>query len=287
MNIRRADEPVLVSTDWLAAHLDAPDVRILDASWHLPDTGRDALAEYEAAHIPGALFFDIETIADPDSPLPHMAPSPELFATRMRRMGVGDGHKVIVHDSGDLPSAPRAWWMFRLMGHGDVAVLDGGLKKWRREGRPLDDLPPPPRERHFTTRFQAPLLAGREDVVAAIGDPAVQIVDARAAERFEGRAAEPRPHLPSGHIPGSINLPWERLYDSDGCLKPRDVLAEECARHGVDPMKRTIATCGSGISACVIALVLHLLGNRRVAVYDGAWCEWAGDPANPIERAAR
>ncbi|RMF73608.1 MAG: 3-mercaptopyruvate sulfurtransferase [Alphaproteobacteria bacterium] len=282
LDLRRAQEPALVTTDWLAAHLDAPDVRIMDASWHLPDSGRDALAEYGAAHIPGALFFDIETIADQDQPLPHMAPPPELFASRMRRLGIGDGHKVILYDSGDLPSAPRAWWTFRLMGHGDVAVLDGGLKKWRREGRPLTDLVPEFGERHFTARFQAPLVADMARVKAALADPDIQVVDARPADRFEGKAPEPRAQLPSGHIPGSLNLPYSELYAADGTLLPVELLRERAAARGIDPLRPTIATCGSGITACTIALAFHLLGNEEVAVFDGAWCAWGSDPDNPV-----
>ncbi|GIX15862.1 MAG: sulfurtransferase [Rhodothalassiaceae bacterium] len=282
LDLRRAREPALVTTDWLAAHLDAPDIRIMDASWHLPTSGRDALAEYRAAHIPGALFFDIETIADQSQPLPHMAPPPELFASRMRSMGVGDGHKVVVYDSGDMPSAPRAWWTFRLMGHGDVAVLDGGLRKWRREGRPLTDLVPDFGERHFTARFQAPLIADIARVKAALASGDVQIVDARPADRFAGRAPEPRAELRSGHIPGSRNLPWSELYAEDGTLLPPELIRARALERGIDPARPTIATCGSGITACTIALAFHLLGNEEVAVFDGAWCAWAGDPDNPV-----
>ena len=218
----------LVETDWLASRLDAPDLVVLDASLHLPDTGRNPKAEFLAAHIPGALFFDIDDISDEKNPLPHMLPSAAKFASRMKKMGVGDGMRVVVYDSEGLYSAARAWWMFRIMGHDDVAVLNGGLKKWKAEGRPLEDGEPRRRtERHFTPRFHAELVRDAAEVKALIGDKTTQIVDARAAGRFEGRDPDPRPGLRKGHIPSSRNVPFATLLNPDGTLKP----AAELRRH--------------------------------------------------------
>ncbi|TMV68928.1 sulfurtransferase, partial [Thioclava sp. BHET1] len=202
------DDPrVLVSTDWLADHLKDPDLRILDASWHMPGSGRDARAEYAAGHIPGARFFDIDEISDQRSDLPHMAPTPEKFISRLRAMGVGDGHQVVVYDSTGIFSAPRVWWTFRLMGKLDIAVLDGGLPKWRAEGREIEDMPPTIRDRHMTVQRQAGLVKDVTQTAAAskLGDH--EILDARAAARFRGEAPEPRAGLRSGHIPGARNLP--------------------------------------------------------------------------------
>ena len=214
-----SDDPqLLVSTDWLAARLTAPDLRIVDASWHLPGAGRDARADYAPRPIPGARFFDIDAISDDRSSLPHMAPPPEVFAARMRAMGIGDGHQVVVYDANGISSAPRAWWMFRLFGKTDVAVLDGGLPKWRAEGRPLEDTPPLMRDRHFTARRDASLVRDVTQVAAAakLGD--VQIIDARPADRFRGAAPEPRPGLRAGHIPGSKHVPFKALLNPDGTM---------------------------------------------------------------------
>ena len=268
------DPELLVSTDWLAAHLQAPDLRILDASWHMPAENRDARAEFAAAHIPGARFFDIDEIADTQSNLPHMAPPVEKFVTRMRALGIGDGHRVVVYDSVGMFSAPRVWWTFRLFGKTDVAVLDGGLPKWRAEGRPLEDGVPILRDRHFTARRDAGLVRDVTQVAASakLGD--AQIVDARSRERFRGAAPEPRPGLRSGHIPGSKNLPWGELLNPDGTMKDEAGLRAAFAAAGVDVAKPVITTCGSGISAAVLSLGLERLGNRSHALYDGAWAEW-------------
>ncbi len=265
----------IVETDWLASRLDAPDLVVLDASLHLPHTGRSPKAEFLAAHIPGALFFDIDDIADEKNPLPHMLPSTAKFASRMKRMGVGDGMRVIVYDSEGLYSAARAWWMFRIMGHDEVAVLNGGLKKWRAEGRPLEDGEPRRRsERHFTPRFHAELVRDAAEVKALIGDKTTQIVDARAAGRFEGRDPDPRPSLRKGHIPSSRNVPFASLLDPDGTLKPAAELGAIFAKAGVDIGKPVVTTCGSGVTAGVVALALALLGRPDAAVYDGSWVEW-------------
>ena len=278
-----SDPQLIVSTDWLARHLDAPDVRVLDGSWHMPATGRDARAEYAEAHIPGAQFFDIDEIADTRSPLPHMAPPPEKFVSRVRAMGVGDGHRVVVYDQAGISAAARVWWTFRLMGHADVAVLDGGLPKWLAEGRPTEDLEPPRRDRHFTARRDASLVRDVTQVAAAIKLGQEQIVDARSAERFAGEAPEPREGLRSGHMPGARNVPFTRLLNADGTMKAPDELEAEFRAAGVDPDRPVITTCGSGVTACVLALALERIGRRRWAVYDGSWTEWGAYPDLAVE----
>ena len=274
----------LVETDWLTQHLNAPDLVVLDASLHLPTTGRNPKSEYLQAHIPSALFFDIDDISDEKNPLPHMLPSPAKFASRMKRMGVGDGMRVVIYDSEGLYSAGRGWWMFRIMGHNDVAVLNGGLKKWKAEGRPLEDGEPPRRtERHFTARFHAELVRDMADMKALIGGQTTQIVDARAAGRFEGRDADPRPGLRTGHIPTSRNLPFGTLVNPDGTLKPTAELRELFAKAGIDTGRPVVSTCGSGTTAGVIALALAVLGRPDSAIYDGSWVEWGrSDNGMPV-----
>jgi thiosulfate/3-mercaptopyruvate sulfurtransferase len=270
-----ADDPrTLVSTQWLDAHLKDPDLRVLDASWYMPDAGRDPRNEYEAAHIPGARFFDIDEIADHRSALPHMAPPPEKFISRMRAMGVGDGHQVVVYDSAGILSAPRVWWTFRLMGKTDVAVLDGGFAKWRSEGRAIEDMPPIPRDRHITVQRQAGLVKDVTQVAHASKLGEAEIVDARAANRFKGEVAEPRPGLRSGHIPGSKNLPFAQLLNPDGTMKDIPALRAAFAEAGVDLTRPVITTCGSGITAAVLSLALQRIGHRDHAMYDGSWAEW-------------
>jgi thiosulfate/3-mercaptopyruvate sulfurtransferase len=278
------DPQLLVSTEWLAAHLNAPDVRILDASWHMPGSARDARAEFEAAHIPGARFFDIDEISDEQSSLPHMAPPVEKFVSRMRGLGIGDGHRVVVYDTHGLFSAARVWWLFRLFGKRDVAVLDGGLPKWRAEGRPVEDGVPILRDRHFTARRDASLVRDVTQVAATakLGD--AQIVDARSAARFRGEAPEPRPGLRSGHIPGSKNLPYGELLSPDGTMKDVPELRGAFEAAGVDVTKPAITTCGSGISAAILSLALERLGNRSHALYDGYWAEWGAYPDLKVEQ---
>ncbi|MEM9012975.1 MAG: 3-mercaptopyruvate sulfurtransferase [Pseudomonadota bacterium] len=269
-----SDPTLLVTTEWLEAHLDAPDLRILDASWYLPDQGRDGRAEYAEAHIPGALYFDIDEISDDGSDLPHMAPSVEKFISRMRRMGIGDGHRVVVYDGAGLFSAARVWWMFRLFGKTDVAVLDGGLPKWRAEGRPLDDDTPPPRERHFTARRDAGLVRDVTQVAAAAKLGHEQIVDARSPSRFRGEEVEPRPGLRAGHMPGAINVHYRTLLNDDGTMLAPDALRRVFEAAGVDLAKPVVTTCGSGVTAAILMLALARIGHRRNALYDGSWSEW-------------
>jgi thiosulfate/3-mercaptopyruvate sulfurtransferase len=279
-----SNEKWLVETEWLASHLDTPGLVVLDGSMHLPTAKRNAKAEYAAEHIPGALFFDIDDIADEKSPLPHMLPPPEKFASRMKKMGVGDGMHVVAYDSEGLYSAARVWWMFRAMGHEQVQVLNGGLKKWKAEGRPLEDGAPRQRtERHFTAMLNAELVRDAGDVKAQIGSKASQIVDARAAARFEGTAPEPRKGLRSGHIPGSRNVPFQSLLNPDGTLRPAAELRAIFAKAGIDTGKPVVASCGSGVTAGVIALALAILGRPDAAVYDGSWTEWGANSALPIE----
>ena len=269
------DDPrTLVSTSWLDAHLRDPDLRVLDASWYLPDVGRDAKAEYKSTHIPGARFFDIDEIADLRTDMPHMVPPPEKFISRMRTMGVGDGHQVVVYDGMGLLSAARVWWLFRLMGKRDVAVLDGGLPKWQAENRPLSDMPPVLRDRHMTVSRQNHLIKDVTEVARAakLGDHT--IIDARAPARFRGEAAEPRPGLRSGHIPGSRNVFYRDLLHDDFTMKPIAELRMVFEAAGVDLTKPAITTCGSGVTAAVLSLALERLGKTDHALYDGSWSEW-------------
>jgi thiosulfate/3-mercaptopyruvate sulfurtransferase len=274
----------LTESEWLGSHLHAPGLVIVDGSAHLPASGRNAKAEYTVEHIPGALFCDIDDIADKTTPLPHMLPPADVFARRMKELGIGDGMQIIAYDSEGIYSAARVWWMFRAMGHGEVRVLNGGLKKWKAEGRPLQEGPMRARSaHHFTTRFNAELIRDAAEIEALIGSRAAQIVDARAAARFEGRAPEPRAGLRSGHIPSSRNVPFTSLLNADGTMKPTDELSCIFAKAGVDPARPVVASCGSGVTAAVIALALAILGRSDAAVYDGSWSEWGADHRLPIE----
>lgn len=274
----------LIETDELARDLGAPDLVIIDATWYMLNEGKDAHAEYLGEHIPGALFFDIDEIADTKSTLPHMLPPPEKFSSRMRGMGVGDGSRIVVYDSRGLYSAARVWWTFRVMGVDDVSVLNGGLPKWRREGRPLERGAPPNRTtRHFTARRNLELVRDLSDMKALLKDKSAQIIDARAPERFAGKAPEPRAGLRSGHIPGSHNVPFGKLLNQDGTLKSAPELQRLFEQAGVDLNKPVVTSCGSGITASVLALGLAELGHRRTSVYDGSWSEWGADQSLPIE----
>ncbi len=285
MATQNPDDPkTLVSTAWLAAHLRDPDLRVLDASWYLPDAGRDAKAEYAASHIPGARFFDIDDLSDHRSDLPHMAPPPEKFISRMRAMGVGDGHQVVIYDGTGLFSAARVWWLFRLMGKTDVAVLDGGFPKWQAEGREVEDMPPVIRDRHMTVQRQAGLVKDVTQVANASKLGHAQIIDARAAPRFAGAAPEPRAGLRAGHIPGARSVPYGSLLNPDGTMKPLAALRDVFTAAGVDLAKPAITTCGSGVTAAVLSLALERLGHKNHGLYDGSWAEWGMYDDLPIEK---
>ena len=269
------DEPTrLVSTDWLAKHSQDPDLRILDASWYLPGENRNPLEEYSRSHIPGARFFDIDEIADKDSHLPHMVPSQELFATRVRKMGIGNGHQIVVYDTAGIFSSPRVWWLFKLMGHKDIAVLDGGFPKWLEEGREVEDIPPQVNERHYYSRKQAQLVKSRDEVQKASSEGSPQILDARPKTRFMGLLPEPRPGLRSGNIPNSINLPYTNLLNENGTMKEKQDLLKEFKSSGLDLDKPVITSCGSGITASILFLALDMIGHRNISLYDGSWVEW-------------
>ena len=268
------DPKTLVSTDWLAAHLKDPDLRVLDASWYLPNAGRDARAEYAAAHIPGARFFDIDEITDSRSNLPHMTPPPEKFISRMRAMGVGDGHQVVVYDGAGIFSAARVWWTFRLMGKTDIAVLDGGLPKWQAEGRETEDMAPIVKDRHMTISRQSHLVKDVTQVAHSAKLGEAVIVDARSPGRFEGTAPEPRAGLRGGHIPGARNVPYTAVLNGDGTMKPLPELRAVFETAGVDLKKPVITSCGSGVTAAVLSLALERLGHRNHSLYDGSWSEW-------------
>ena len=273
----------LVSTDWLAERLEAPDVRVADASWYLPQAGRDARAEYSSAHIPRAVFFDIDDLSDERNPLPHMlAPAPK-FASRLRRLGLGDGNTIVLYDGAGIYSSPRAWWMLRAMGHEEVFVLDGGLPKWKREGRPLEDLPPQPFPRHFTPRPNNALIRDFAQVAQAIRTSSAQVLDARSTQRFLGREQEPRPGVRPGHMPKALNLPYTELTRSDGTLKPRAELRDLFGDKGIDLSKPAITTCGSGVTAATLMLALVEAGAANVALYDGSWADWGSRKEALIE----
>ena len=273
----------LVSTEWLAAHLDQPDLRIVDATYFLPHMNRNAKAEYLQQHIPGAIFFDIDEIADTTSTLPHMLPPPEKFASRVRRLGIGDGNRIVVYDALGLMSAARVWWMFRIFGAREVAILDGGLPKWLAEGRPVEDGETRLQERHFTARLDNTQVRNKDQVRRNIESKREQVLDARTAGRFHAKEPELWPGRRSGHIPGSHNLPYGQLLNADMTFKDAASIRQLYEQSGIDLKKPVVTSCGSGITAGVLAFGLHLIGHRDVAVYDGSWAEWGLPGDTPIE----
>jgi len=281
-----SDDP-LVSCAWLAERLDAPDIRVIDATWYMPNDSRDAKAIFAERRIPGAVFFDIDEIADTSVDLPHMLPSPEKFAARMKARGIGDGTRVIVYDNHGVFSAPRVWWTFRVMGHEDVAVLDGGFPTWERGGYPIETGPPQERMgRHFTPRVRADLVRGLDDMRRIVDGGKTPILDARGGPRFRGETPEPRAGLRGGHMPGAINTPFSDLVGADGLMKSADDLKQIFAMAGADTSKPAVCTCGSGLTAAVIALALARIGRWDASVYDGSWTEWGGRDDTPVVTGA-
>lgn len=271
----------LVSTQWLADEMGASDLRIVDASYHLAATGRDAAAEYEAGHLPGAVFMNLGELTDTSSPIENTLPSPAKFASRMQSLGLGDGSRIVLYDDSAVKTAARAWFMLRMFGANHVAILDGGLAKWKAEGRPLDAGATTLRERHFTAWAETGRQRSKADVLANIASGDEQLVDARSAARFSGAEADPRPGIATGHIPGSLNLPYGDLFAADGTYKDKAGLKAAFDRAGIDLARPVVTSCGSGVTACVIAFGLHLLGKDDVALYDGSWTEWGADPDMP------
>lgn len=278
----RDDPKTLVSTQWLAAHLKDPDLRVLDASWYLPGSERDPFAEYQRAHIPGARFFDLDDVSDHRSDLPHMVPPVEKFMSRMRAIGVGDGHQIVVYDGSGLFSAPRVWWLFKLMGQMDIAVLDGGFPKWKAEGHPVEDLPPILRDRHMMVRRQNQMVKDVTQVSAASKLGESEIVDARSPGRFYGKDPEPRPGLRAGHIPGSKNVFYKDVLKADDTMKSPDEMRQVFVEAGVDLDKPVITSCGSGVTAAILSLGLTRMGKTDHSLYDGSWTEWGMFPTLPI-----
>jgi thiosulfate/3-mercaptopyruvate sulfurtransferase len=279
-----AHPEALVGTEWLAAHLDDPHVRVVDSSFKLPGITPTAREDYDRGHIPGAVFFDIDDIAEPGTSLPHMIPSPELFARKMEGLGIGGDDRVVVYDSAGLSSAGRAWWMLRLFGHRNVALLDGGLPQWKADGRPLETAVPNPPLRRFTARFDPALVRDKHALLGNLATRREQVVDARAAGRFAGVAEETRPGLRRGHIPGSRNLPYDRVTDPQTHrLRDAEALSELFRDAGVALDRPIVTSCGSGVTACALAFALHLIGHPGAAVYDGSWSEWGLPGDTPVE----
>ncbi|MFJ5486963.1 3-mercaptopyruvate sulfurtransferase [Hansschlegelia beijingensis] len=274
--------PNLVSTEWLAARLGDPEVVPVDGSWYLPDAGRDGAAEFRERHIPAAAFFDINAVADLSSGLPHMLPSPEVFAEAVGGLGIGTGSTVVAYDGAGLFAAARVWWTFRAMGVDKVYVLDGGLPKWLAEGRPVETGPSSRQPRPFAARFDQTAVKSADQIADALQGRSVQILDARSGPRFRGEAPEPRPGLSSGHIPGSLNLPFQEVLGADGRLRDETELRAAFEKAGVDLRRPVVTTCGSGVTAAILGLALESVGARAAGLYDGSWAEW-GAGGRPVE----
>ncbi len=273
----------LVSTQWLADNFGQPDLVAVDASLFMPSSGRDALAEYLAAHIPGARFLDVDALSDKSQLAPHMLPSAEAFGRAMAALGVGRDDRIVVYDNSPLRTAARGWFMLRHFGAASVAILDGGLQKWLGEGRPVESGEPAPRVARFDAATRVGEVVGKADIRAGLG---MELLDARSCARFEGSEPDPRPGIAAGHIPGSRNLPFAELYDDDGTFRSRHEIAQAFAEAGADPHAPFVATCGSGVTANSLIFAAHLLGNRDTRLYDGSWSEWGADPSTPKETGA-
>ncbi len=278
-----AHPEALVSTEWLAAHRDDATIRVVDGSFKMPGVTPTAAQDYRARHIPGAVFFDIDAVADHDSPLPHMLPDAMSFGAAMSELGIGASDHVVVYDSAGVVSATRVWWMLRAFGHEGVAVLDGGLPKWLAEGRPVTAEIPTPTSRLYRIKFRPELVRNKAQITANLTGKTEQVLDARTAERFEGKAPEPWPGRRPGRIPGSLNLPYSRLTNAtDKTVVPREELDRRFNEAGVQPDKPVVTSCGSGVTACVLAFGLYLTGREDVAVYDGSWAEWGLPGDTPV-----